>query len=133
MADSSSIATQKRIMLVDDEEDILFVCSAALSKFKVDSFSNPEQALEFFRHNSNDYDLVLTDVRMPNLSGFELAKGIRDIRPDITILFMSAFEITAIEEKDIFPSLNISEIISKPVSLNTLERIITQHIKVEGK
>jgi DNA-binding NtrC family response regulator len=103
MADSSSIATQKRIMLVDDEEDILFVCSAALSKFKVDSFSNPEQALEFFRHNSNDYDLVLTDVRMPNLSGFELAKGIRDIRPDITILFMSAFEITAIEEKDIFP------------------------------
>src|SRR5690349_22302795 len=89
MTSSISERRERKVLIVDDEQDILAICTKALSReFKVDGFSNPSEALEHFKANPADYDLVLTDVRMPLISGFELAKEVRSIRPDIPMLFM---------------------------------------------
>jgi len=126
-----STTPKGKILLVEDEPDILFVCKKGLLKrFKVDAFSASEEALKHFRQHYGEYELVLTDIRMPKLSGFELAREIRIIRPDITILFMTAFETTPGEYKDTFPSADSSHFISKPISISRLEQIVTQHLKV---
>src|SRR5579884_4077501 len=102
---------RNKILLVDDESDILEVCKLALladnsnnKQQAVDAFLNPEKALQQFTAHPYAYNLVLTDVRMPRLSGFELAREIRKVRLDIPILFMTAFEINDLEYKNTFPA-----------------------------
>src|SRR5690348_11400081 len=127
-----SECNERKLLIIDDEPDILVICTKALSrKFKVDSFSNPSEALEHFKANPADYDLILTDVRMPLISGLELAKEVRSIRPDIPILFMTAFEILKSECEKIFPSANddSKQLISKPFSIAKLEQLVFSTIK----
>jgi DNA-binding NtrC family response regulator len=113
--------------LVDDDHDIVHIFNKGLTgKFKVDAFSDSQQALDHFRRQANQYDLVLTDVRMPKVSGFELAKEVRRIRPDITILFMTAFAIIPDEYKQVFPPADSSYFIEKPISIRKLEQIVTE-------
>jgi DNA-binding NtrC family response regulator len=119
---------KRKVLIVDNEPDILVICTKALSKkFNIDSFSNPAEAFEHFNNNSSDYDLVLTDVRMPIMSGFKLAKQIHNIRQDIP---MTAFDTIDLEYKDVFPSAASREFISKPVSMGKLEQLICSHIKM---
>ena len=129
----SQYTKKRKVLIVDNEPDILVICTKALSKkFLVHSFSNPAEAFEHFNKNSSDYDLVLTDVRMPIMSGFKLAKQIRNIRPDIPILFMTAFDTVDLEYKDVFPSSDSKQFISKPVSMVKLEQLIFSYIKKVG-
>ena len=128
---SASRRKAGKVLVVDDEPDILLICTKALSykNFEVEGFSNSVEAFEHFKVKSSDYDLVLTDVRMPIMSGFELAKEIRNIRPDITILFMTAFETFESEYEGVFSSADSSEFISKPFSITKLEQLVCSHIK----
>lgn len=84
----------KRAMVVDDEPDILAVLRMALEKWQVsvDAFSEPPVAYETFARQPCEYDIVITDIRMPKMSGIELAEKIRTVRPDQPILFISAYE-----------------------------------------
>jgi two-component SAPR family response regulator len=66
------------------------------------------------------------------MSGFKLAKQIRNIRPDIPILFMTAFDTVDLEYKDVFPSSDSKQFISKPVSMVKLEQLIFSYIKKVG-
>jgi two-component SAPR family response regulator len=59
----------------------------------VDEFINSSQALEHFLEYPNDYCMLVSDIRMPSPTGFELAKEIYKINPDVKILLMSSFEI----------------------------------------
>ncbi|MDP9462862.1 MAG: response regulator, partial [Thermoproteota archaeon] len=67
------------ILVVDDELDIVLIFKQALSRqgYTVFGFTDPLLALEHFKVNSADYGLVITDVRMPRMSGFELAANIK--------------------------------------------------------
>lgn len=66
-----------RILLVDDEKDVLQIFTLGLERngFEVDAFTNPIEAVQQFRPYR--YDAVITDIRMPSLSGFEVYKLIR--------------------------------------------------------
>ena len=78
----------KRILLVDDEVDIIFTMKDILEeeRFKVDTFNDPTIALESYR--SNFYDLVILDIKMPKMDGFELYTKIREKdRPSKNLLF----------------------------------------------
>ena len=113
-----------RIMVVDDERDILSILKRGLeskNRFKVDTFMDAESALESLKENSDDYyDLVLTDIRMPKINGFELYRRIKESNPHMKIVFITAFEINKDEFSKVIPSVDVIDFISKPVSMSTL-------------
>jgi DNA-binding NtrC family response regulator len=113
-----------RIMVVDDERDILSIVKRGLEskkRFQVETFIDAESALESLKENSdNYYDLVLTDIRMPKINGFELYRRIKESNPHMKIVFITAFEINKDEFNKVIPSLDVIDFISKPVSMSTL-------------
>ena len=113
-----------RIMVVDDERDILSIVKRGLEskkRFQVETFIDAESALESLKENSdNYYDLVLTDIRMPKINGFELYRRIKESNPHMKIVFITAFEINKDEFSKVIPSVDVIDFISKPVSMSTL-------------
>ena len=113
-----------RIMVVDDERDILSIVKRGLeskNRFQVETFIDAESALESLKENSGDYyDLVLTDIRMPKINGFELYRRIKESNPHMKIVFITAFEINKDEFSKVIPSVDVIDFISKPVSMATL-------------
>lgn len=110
------------ILVVDDELDIVLIFKQALSRqgYTVFGFTDPLLALEHFKVNAEDYGLVITDVRMPRMSGFELAANIKVIKPDAKVVFMSAFEVSDLEFS--MPGVKINDFLRKPVDVKTLVR-----------
>lgn len=123
------------ILLVDDEPDILtlFKKSLELAGYSTYGYTNPTAALEHFRQNSRDYQVVVTDLRMPKMSGFELSREIRSINSDVKIILTSSFEITSQELHDVLPSLAIDRLIDKPVKLEKLSMVIESVVKTTRK
>ena len=84
----------KNILLVDDEPDITFTLKDSLeynAGFKVDTFTDPTVALKSYK--SNYYDLVILDIKMPKMDGFELYNKIKEKDPKAKICFLTATEI----------------------------------------
>ena len=88
------------------------------SGFAVDSYSSPDIALEKFIPNY--YDLLLLDVRMPGMTGFELYEEINKMDARAHVIFITAFEVYYDALKEIYPDLVPSSFIQKPVSNDDL-------------
>ena len=103
-------------MLVDDEPDIatLFLYYLESSGFRVKVYNDPRKALSEFR--AGLYDLALLDVRMPNMSGFELYEKMHRIDSACKVCFVTAFEIYYRSLKEFFPNLDVTCFVRKPVS-----------------
>jgi CheY-like chemotaxis protein len=121
-AKSSHIDTSnKRILIVDDEADIARFFKLALEHagFIVDVFNDPIKSLSNYR--AGVYDLLLLDVRMPQMSGFELYDKIKEIDDDVNVCFITAFEEYFNEFKKRFPRSDKTEwFIIKPVGVEEL-------------
>lgn len=120
------------VLLIDDDKDVLTVLkrSLELKGMNTYGFSNPILAVEHFRNNAANYDIVVTDIRMPDMNGFEVARAVKEVRPDIKIAFITAFEINKSEFEKVLPSTKVDAFIAKPVKLGTfVERIkgIVEH------
>ena len=113
-----------RIMFVDDEKDILSTVKRGLESnnaFTVETFSSGESALQAFEsHPETYYDLVITDIRMPKMNGFELYRRIKEKNQSMKIAFITAFEINKEEFNKVMPSVNVIDFISKPLSISSL-------------
>jgi YesN/AraC family two-component response regulator len=114
-----------KVMVVDDERDILRIIKRDLeannNTFTVDIFSSSEQALQAFEgHPSDYYDLILTDIRMPKMNGFELYRRIKEKNPAMKIAFITAFEINREEFNKVLPSIDVKDFIIKPISMSDL-------------
>jgi YesN/AraC family two-component response regulator len=114
-----------KVMVVDDERDILRIIKRDLEEnnnnFTVDIFSSSEQALQAFEgHPSDYYDLILTDIRMPRMNGFELYRRIKEKNPAMKIAFITAFEINKEEFNKVLPSIDVKDFIIKPISMSDL-------------
>jgi len=107
---------------VDDELDIINTIKRWLQAdgFRVYGFADPLQALEYFQINYDKIDLVLADIRMPGMNGFELVKKIKAIRPETKVIFMTALETDHQELSKELPTIRIDGFISKPGSLEKL-------------
>jgi DNA-binding NtrC family response regulator len=113
---------QARLFVVDDDSDILYVLKHGLLKngFLVDAFTNPEEALLRFKSNAHGFGVVISDIRMPGLSGIQLARKVKEINPDIKVVLMTAFEIKDHEFSKVFPSAHVDGFVQKPVSMADL-------------
>jgi YesN/AraC family two-component response regulator len=114
-----------KVMVVDDERDILRIIKRDLeannNTFTVDIFSSSEQALQAFESHPKDYyDLILTDIRMPKMNGFELYRRIKEKNPAMKIAFITAFEINREEFNKVLPSIDVKDFIIKPISMSDL-------------
>ncbi len=76
-----------RLFVVDDDPDIVYVLEHGIIKsgFLVDAFTDPEEAFLRLKTNADDYCLLVSDVRMPGLSGIQLARKVKKIHPGIII------------------------------------------------
>jgi CheY-like chemotaxis protein len=114
-------SSKKPVLVVDDESDIVNTITRWLDRhsFDVYGFTDPLLALEHFKDN-NKIDLVLSDIRMPQMNGYELADRIKALRPKVKVILMSAFEIREVEFSKMFHSVKIDSLISKPISMKNL-------------
>lgn len=121
-----------RIMVVDDEQDITFVIKQALenSGFVVDAFSSPEEALDHFKPDY--YDLLITDIRMPVMTGFELYRRVRTIDSKVKVAFMTAFDVYEGEFHKVLPSIDVKCFFKKPMRMNELVERVKQELASES-
>jgi len=112
----------KVIILIDDEADLVNLFSEALqlNSFKVCSFTNPLEALNHVERNPQEYGLVISDFKMPNMNGNELCTKLLKLNPDLKVILMSAYtDIIYDTEKFYF--------INKPISITRLVKIIKEN------
>jgi CheY-like chemotaxis protein len=121
---------KKRILIVDDEDDITLSFSLALEYsglFEVHTYNDPLVALSNYRPNL--YDLLLLDIKMPEMNGLELYYQLSKIDNKVKVCFMSAYDVDYTALRDQFPSLELDcfvpkDIIRKPIEVSKLiERI----------
>ena len=122
-----------RILLVDNEPDITSVTKRGLQSngFKVDAFTDPAEALANFK--TGIYDLLLLDVKMPKINGFELYRHMSKIDDKIKVCFMSAFESYADEFKTAFPNQSESCFTRKPISIDELAKRIKEQLLEDSR
>jgi CheY-like chemotaxis protein len=121
----------RSVLVLDDEFDIISLIKQSLSRIglHVYAFTDPLLALEHFRINCKNYVLVVSDIRMPGMNGFEFVRKIREINPAIKVLLMSAFEVNSTELAAGLGSTKIDGFIQKPISLHQLNSVIQEHIQ----
>jgi len=122
-------ANNKRILIVDDEEDIAWCFKIGLecAGFVVDIFNDPMKSLSAYK--AGVYDLLLLDVRMPRMNGFELYDKIKEIDDKVDVCFITAFEEYYDEIKKRFPYSEKTEwFIRKPIGMDDLIRSVKSHL-----
>lgn len=122
---------QNSILVLDDDYDIGNFFKLALQrKFDSDvfAFKDPFLALEHFKIKSS-YDLVISDINMPGMSGYVFVTKVKQINPDVKICLMSAFEVNDPELNPPNP-LKIDEFLQKPFSIGKLTEIIGGMLRI---
>jgi DNA-binding response OmpR family regulator len=112
-------------MIVDDEHDIarLFATSLERNGFVVDVFNEPLSALSNYK--AGLYDLLLLDIKMPHMNGFELYQKIKDIDHQVKVCFITAYEESLNDMKKLFPSLEeVDCFVRKPIEMHNLVKMV---------
>jgi DNA-binding NtrC family response regulator len=119
--DGNEKKSLRRILLVDDESDVISVFKMILEMngYEVDAYTSPTTALESFKPDF--YGLLLLDIRMPTMNGFELYRKMRNIDDDVKVCFITAFEDYREEFRETFPMLDeFKYFIRKPKAVEDL-------------
>jgi DNA-binding response OmpR family regulator len=132
LSSSSSTPPNKykgRILIVDDEPEIaqLFALALEDNGFIVDIYHDPLIALSKF--NTDLYDLLLVDIRLPNMDGFELYDKIRSMDKRIKVCFISAYQMNYLALRDQYPGLETDCFIPKPVKIEDLVTRVNEELK----
>jgi two-component system, response regulator, stage 0 sporulation protein F len=121
-----------KIIVVDDDLEINNLIKMALQNegYDVFGFTSPLSALEYFKINCNVCNLVITDLRMPEMDGLELSKNVKLIDPKTKVLLMTAFETS----DDIRFASNkenhiIDDFIQKPITIKKLYTLVDSHLQ----
>ena len=114
----------------DDEEPIASLGQEILSSlgYEVDVRYSSNDALEAFQAHPDRYDLVITDMTMPNMTGAGLARELLKIRPDLPIILTTGYSDRIDEEQA--KKIGFREFLMKPVSLIELSRVVKEQLAV---
>ena len=123
------------ILFVDDEESIVDVTGQILKAlgYKVETQTNPQDALKIFQSKPHDFDLVITDMTMPRMTGIQLSEKLMGIRSDIPVIICTGRSSHIDEEKA--GQIGIADYIMKPISMLEIAKIIRKVLdkKISGK
>ena len=119
-----------KLLIIDDDSDIVQVLKIGLLQngFLVEAFTNPQEALQSFKSDAGSYCLVLSDIRMPGISGIQLSKKVKEVNPNVKVVLMTAFEIRDNEFSKVFPSTQVDGFVQKPVGIQNLTNKILDTI-----
>ena len=117
----------KLILLVDDDSDIVNLFKELLENknYEVIGFTNPLEALKNYKTNWNRYGLVISDIRMPGMTGFDLLKNIKKIDATISFFLMSAYDVINFSELE---GIKIDGFIQKPIRIKELLSLLEKHL-----
>ncbi len=117
------------ILFVDDEQAAVQMMTMMMTKlgFRIRALSSPLEALELFRHNPERYDLVITDLTMPDMTGIELARQLHEISPQLPVILMTGYG-KDIEYTIPLSRYGICRFLRKPVRLAQLASTINEVI-----
>jgi len=108
------------IAIIDDEPDLAYLFKEALSQIdgvQVFAFTDPLLALEHFQANHQNYSVIISDYRMPTMTGMELLRKIKNVNPAVTRIMMSAFEI----QDELFQEYDcVDKFLQKPILMTDL-------------
>jgi len=123
----------EHIMFIDDEESNSALAKEILTKYgyQVDIFTNGVQAWQEFQKQPDKYDLVITDMTMPSMTGTELAQKIIGIRPRLPIILCTGYSEITNREKSL--AMGISEYMQKPMTMSTLLKSVRQTLDKREK
>ena len=118
------------ILALDDDFDVINIFRMGLEKYGLNifGFTDPLLALEHFKINRERYAIIVSDIRMPTMNGYEFVKKVKEMKPEVKIFLMTAFEINDFEFSRALPSIKIDEFIQKPVSVGNLAVTIQKYI-----
>jgi PAS domain S-box-containing protein len=114
----------ERILIVDDEESMAEIGRRRLERlgYRVEAKTNAIEALELFRADPDQFDLVITDMTMPHITGDKLVKEILKIRPDMPTILCTGFSEKIDEEKA--KEIGVRQYIEKPFDRGKLSRLV---------
>ena len=123
---TSDLTRKASVLIVDDDPDILTIFKRSLESagYSTYGFVNPSAALEHYKQNPQSYQIMMSDVRMPGMSGLELAQEVRKVSKDVKIVLMSSFEIGMPEFSKVLPSIKVDALLDKPVRLEKLNAVL---------
>jgi DNA-binding response OmpR family regulator len=121
----------KKILVVDDDIDITLLIKEGLERkgFHIESYNDPQVALQEFKPYF--YDLMLVDIRMPKVNGFEFYQGVRKNDIKVKVCFITAFAISYEEISKILPPEPVTRqnIIHKPIGIKELINKINEILR----
>jgi PAS domain S-box-containing protein len=119
----------QRILVVDDERALTLMLEKILTRlnYQVISTNRAQEAIRLFRKNPAQYDLLITDLTMPELNGLELTRQIRAIRPDMRVIMVSGYRATLTAEA--LGEAGVLELLEKPISAFVLAEVVHRHLR----
>lgn len=119
----------KRILLVDDEPDVTISLKMGLEGkgYRVDVFNEPGQALANFKVGV--YNLLLLDIKMPKMNGFQLYEELEKLDKKVKVCFITAFEVYYRSLRELFPQIEIDCFIKKPIDTEELVKRIRAELQ----
>jgi two-component system cell cycle sensor histidine kinase/response regulator CckA len=121
----------ERILFVDDEKSIVDLAKRILERlgYRVETKMNPVDALELFRSKPDQFDLIITDMAMPQMTGDSLAKEVLNIRPDMPIILCSGYSEKISEENA--KEFGIKAFAFKPLVMTDFARVLRKVLDVK--
>jgi len=114
----------KRILILDDELFVLEVLQRILQRigYQVDVADSREKAFQLFSHTS--YDLMLIDIVMPGVSGFEVARQIREMKPSQKIVMTTGLGAETVYEEATMKNVDVDSFLFKPFTFDRVQVVL---------
>jgi DNA-binding NtrC family response regulator len=104
------------VLIVDDNHDIVILMERALRRygFRVSAFTDPTEALNSLNATSDGFSLIISDIRMPEMNGYDLIRKAKEIKKQVKVVLMTAFEIDDREFCSLLPDIKVDgDVITK--------------------